>query len=191
MDQDSKCANNIIDIYMQNEREDVIIYSPKYLIERKKEKKYKKDTIEMYWTMTSGNLLNLEMYQKVGKFKEELFIDAVDYEYCLRARRKKFKILQCNEALLIHNPGITKEKKILGLKYKYGFMSEQRMYYQVRNLMYIGYEYKCIRALIIVLVKYLKIVLLFENKKNYFKAFHKGIKDYKKNIKGKYIQENG
>ena len=27
---------------MQNEREDVIIYSPKYLIERKKEKKYKK-----------------------------------------------------------------------------------------------------------------------------------------------------
>lgn len=185
MDQDSKFNNNLIDEYRKNEQKDIIIYSPNYYIERKRKRTYKSDTNYVCWTMTSGNLLNLELYKKNGQFMEKLFIDAVDYEYCLRARKNGYKILQCNKAVLIHNPGITKAKKFLFKEYKYGYMSTTRMYYQVRNLRYLVKEYKSFRAGIIILIKFMKIIILFENKKEYIKYFIKGIKDSKNNIYGK------
>ena len=165
MDQDSQFKNNLIDEYSKNEAKDVIIYSPDYIIERKKRKKHKTDTTELYWTMTSGNLLNLKLYQQVGQFKEKFFIDVVDYEYCLRAKKKGFRIIQCNKAELIHNPGIQKVKKILGRNYKYGDMKPERMYYQIRNLSWTAKEYKSSKAMILIMVKLLKIILFFENRK--------------------------
>lgn len=191
MDQDSKFQNNLIDIYKKYIKEDIIIYSPNYLIERKRKKIYKKETQFMYWTMTSGNLLNLELFQIVGRFREDFFIDCVDYEYCLRARKKGYKILQCNNAKLIHNPGITKLKKIGFLNYKYGYMSPQRLYYQVRNLFFVTKKYYSIKAILIIAIKWLKIILLFNDKKQYLKAFNIGIKDYLKNNFGKKESLNG
>ena len=185
MDQDSKFSNNLIKEYAKNEANNIIIYSPNYLIERKRKKIYRKDTTELTWTMTSGNLLNLNLYKLVGSFREDFFIDGVDYEYCLRAKRYGYKILQCNEAILIHNPGITKKKNIFGLEYKYGYMSPERMYYQVRNLSYISKEYKSVKAQIIILIKFLKIILLFDNKKDFIKYFKRAIDDYKNNKTGK------
>lgn len=185
MDQDSKFNNNLIEEYSKNYGKDIIIYSPNYIIERKHNKEYKVDSQYLYWTMTSGNLINLELFQKVGMFKEEFFIDGVDYEYCLRARKNGYKILQCNRAILLHNPGITKIKKILFWNYKYGYMSPTRMYYQIRNLKYISKEYKSFRAELIIIIKFLKIVLLFDNKKEFFTMFKKGIKDCKENKFGK------
>ena len=185
MDQDSKFNNNLIEEYSKNYGKDIIIYSPNYIIERKHNKEYKVDSQYLYWTMTSGNLINLELFQKVGMFREEFFIDGVDYEYCLRARKNGYKILQCNKATLLHNPGITKIKKIIFWNYKYGYMSPTRMYYQIRNLKYISKEYKSFRAELIIIIKFLKIVLLFDNKKEFFTMFKKGIKDCKENKFGK------
>lgn len=189
MDQDSKFSNNLIEEYIKYYDDNIIIYSPNYIIDRKKEKKYNCNTEEMYWTMTSGNLLNLELYKKAGKFREDFFIDGVDYEYCLRARKNGYKILQCNNAKLIHNPGITKTKRILWIDYKYGYMSPTRMYYQVRNLSAIAKEYNSTKAKIIILIKYMKIVLLFENKKEFLKSFRKAKNDFKNNIYGKIKEE--
>ena len=50
-----------------------------------------KFTTEILYTMTSGNLLNLAAYLAAGGFKEELFIDHVDHEYCLRLNSRGFK----------------------------------------------------------------------------------------------------
>lgn len=185
MDQDSQFENNLIDEYAKNESDDVIIYSPNYIIERKRTKKYIVDVNELYWTMTSGNLLNLELYKEVGEFKEDFFIDVVDYEYCLRARRGGFRILQCNKARLIHNPGVQKIKKILWLNYKYGYMSPERLYYQIRNLSWVIREYGSIKARKIIIVKLSKIILLFDNKRIFLKMFKKGRKDYKNGKFGK------
>ena len=186
MDQDSKFSNNLIKEYAKNEADDIIIYSPNYLIERKRKKTYRKDTTELTWTMTSGNLLNLNLYKLVGSFREDFFIDGVDYEYCLRAKKYGYKILQCNKAILIHNPGITKKKNILGLEYKYGYMSPTRLYYQVRNLSVIAKEYKSLKAIMIINIKFIKILLLFDNKAQYLRMFKMGIKDFKKDRLGKF-----
>ncbi len=185
MDQDSTFNNNLIEIYEKYIQKDIIIYSPKYIIERKKEKKYKDKIKELYWTMTSGNIINLDLCKNVGEFKEDFFIDGVDYEYCLRARKKGYRIIQCNDAELKHNPGITKTKKILFWNYKYGYMSPTRMYYQVRNLSVISKEYHSLRANIIILIKLLKIILLFDNKKEFLYMFKKAKVDFKIKKMGK------
>lgn len=43
--------------------------------------------------MQSANLVNVEVYKKLGKYREEYFIDCVDYEYCLRARENQYSII--------------------------------------------------------------------------------------------------
>ena len=190
MDQDSRFSNNLIEEYRKNQQVNVAIYSPFYLIDRKRKKNNKKNAQYLYWTMTSGNLLNLEYVKEIGKFKEDFFIDAVDYEFCLRARKKGYKILQCNKAILIHNPGITKTKKILFWNYKYGYMSTDRLYYQIRNLSYIAKKYNSYRARIVIFIKLLKIILLFDDKKSFLSAFKAGINDYKNNNYGKIRRKN-
>ncbi len=186
MDQDSKFSNNLIDEYLKYVNESIAILSPNYIIDRKKNKQYKEKTNTMYWTMTSGSLLSIKAYKKIGNFKEEFFIDAVDYEYCLRARANGYKIIQVNSAYLLHNPGITKEKKILFFNYKYGYMSPLRLYYQIRNLSCIAKEFKSYRSYLVIIMKLAKIFLLFDNKKEFLKMFKKARKDFKNNKYGKY-----
>ena len=186
MDQDSRFINNIIKEYKENEHNNIIIYSPNYIIDRRKYKKYKRNIDYIYWTMASGNLLNIELYKKNGPFKEEFFIDCVDYEYCLRARNNNYKILRCNKALLKHNPGITK-KTFFG--FKYGYCSTNRIYYQIRNLLYISKVYLNLRAKLIVIYKIFKIMFLFDNKKEYFKMIKLAINDFKINKLGKIEDE--
>jgi len=38
--------------------------------------------------ITSGSLFSLKAYAAIGPFREEFFIDSVDYDFCMRARAK-------------------------------------------------------------------------------------------------------
>lgn len=187
MDQDSYFKNDIITEYLKNISENAIIYSPVYIIDRKKTKKYNNSVKKLYWTMTSGNLLDVKKYQLVGKFREDFFIDGVDFEYCLRARKKGYIIVQCNNSYLIHNPGQTKIKKIFFFKYKYGYMSPMRLYYQVRNLSIIARTYKSVKPFFRIIMKLCKIILLFDNKKEFFRMFVYAIEDSKNDKMGKCV----
>ena len=94
MDQDSEFINNPIRYYQQKYDENIIIYCPNYIISRRANKKHNKKFKYVDWTMASGNLLNLNLFKKNGLFREDFFIDGVDYEYCLRAKKNGFKILK-------------------------------------------------------------------------------------------------
>jgi len=52
--------------------------------------------------MTSGNLLNLHAVKQIGGFSEDLFIDRVDQEYCLRLRMNNFRVIQVNFVVFDH-----------------------------------------------------------------------------------------
>lgn len=188
MDQDSYINNDIIKVYEEELKklnaEDIAILSPVYNIDRKKLEVYK-GIKEKEYSMQSANLINIDVYNKIGDFKEDFFIDVVDYEYCLRARKNGYKIIQCGEAILEHSPAITKEKKIFGKKIQFGYCSPIRIYYQARNLLWTAKKYKSIKMLEILIVKLLKILLLFDNKKKFLKYYAKGIKDCIKNRFGK------
>jgi rhamnosyltransferase len=47
---------------------------------------------EVRLAISSGSLFNLKVLQQIGWHNEKYFVDCVDYELCLRARRNGFKI---------------------------------------------------------------------------------------------------
>lgn len=82
-------------------------------------------------TLSSGSLISKEVYNTIGGMDNDLFIDAVDSEYCWRMRKKGFLVIKNNNALLAHKLGEGK-KTILGFLHV-GVSNPIRHYYQVRN----------------------------------------------------------
>lgn len=100
----------------------------------------KKDSIEeCAYLITSGSILNLSLFKKIGFFDENLFIDWVDSEYCYRSLLNGFKLIKCYGIYLNHNLGDIK----MGRSFKSGKLTPRtlhnplRMYYLVRNYFYI------------------------------------------------------
>ena len=84
--------------------------------------------------ITSGSLIPKRTFDRCGEFEEDLFIDCVDDEYCLRARAHGFTICLCEEATLYHAVGAPKVRPFLGIR---TFMTlnhgAERRYYIARN----------------------------------------------------------
>lgn len=94
--------------------------------------------------ITSGTLIGAAAFDAIGPFREDFFIDFVDYEYCLRARRQGFAVIQTAQPVMVHRPGnITRVDSLLTLG-KRRFVSNYsplRRYYSTRNLMLLQREY--------------------------------------------------
>jgi len=91
--------------------------------------------------ITSGALTNLVAFQKLGCFKNDFFIDYVDTEYCLRAKKNGYKILTSREAVLLHRFGSKRIVKILGYPFAPTFHKPFRRYYICRNRVFLLREY--------------------------------------------------
>ena len=83
--------------------------------------------------INSGALYDLELHRVLGGFREDYFIDYVDTEYCLRARRAGYEILVACDAKLHHRWGNARQMSILGLSTRPTFHSPLRWYYISRN----------------------------------------------------------
>jgi rhamnosyltransferase len=94
--------------------------------------------------ITSGSILNLNAYTKIGEFDEALFIDKVDHEYCFRAILNNFKIVRANNIFLHHNLGTTNFGRSLKnfKKSPRVLHSPIRIYYITRNYFYLKSRYK-------------------------------------------------
>lgn len=140
--------------------------------------------------MTSGNFLNLEIHEKLGGFKEWLFIDGVDIEYCLNLYKNNYKIMRLNYLEINHNLGEIFYKQFLWKKLLVTNHTAMRRYYQCRNYLYIRDMYKDSNPKFCkILVKFktiiLAIILYEKDKKAKITAFRKGYRDYKNNRRGK------
>jgi len=126
---------------------------------------------EVNLTMTSGNLLNLHAYHKVGPFAEDLFIDHVDHEYNLRLCIKGFKIIEIADLKLKHNLGIEKQFGFHKLNIKFISHSPIRLYYFIRNGVYISRKYfnlkpiTCLRLLYLIIKEVVKSCLVESQKR--------------------------
>ncbi|CZZ41881.1 glycosyltransferase family 2 protein [Enterobacter hormaechei] len=83
-------------------------------------------------TLSSGSLIPRKAWETVGGMRDDLFIDAVDHEYCWRLRYAGFKIIRNKNALLAHRLGDGRFK-ILNLV-SVGMPSPFRHYYATRNI---------------------------------------------------------
>ena len=156
-----------------------------------KDKKPETEYDDPHDVMTSGNLVNLEIWKKIGGYKDEFFIDGIDIEYCMNLHKHGYHILRINSIEIEHNLGDIFYKNIRGRLFLCTNHAPIRRYYIMRNYHYIKDMYEkedpeyCYS---LVSQKHNMIgVLLFEKQKiKKIRMYLKGYKDYKKGIKGKY-----
>lgn len=84
-------------------------------------------------TMTSGNLVRTEVFKQVGFFDEPLFIDYVDHEFCMRVRKRGWKIIEASQAILDHRCGASSVRRVGRLTILSTNHSALRRYYISRN----------------------------------------------------------
>jgi rhamnosyltransferase len=98
-------------------------------------------TVEQPCLITSGSLLSLRAFSQVGPFRDELFIDGVDSEYCLRLRRQGFKVLASCRPLMRHSLGNLRIHPLLWKRPRITHHSALRRYYMTRNAIVIARQY--------------------------------------------------
>ena len=92
--------------------------------------------------MTSGCLLSAAGFRATGGFRDELFIDEVDNEYCMHIRRMGLKVVVVNKAFLAHQLGELRTIRFLGLWCKEYIDHEPwRFYYMTRNNLLLSHWY--------------------------------------------------
>ncbi|MBO3463326.1 glycosyltransferase family 2 protein [Aetokthonos hydrillicola Thurmond2011] len=96
-----------------------------------------KDFYKCDAVITSGSLVNLSSAKHVEPPIEELFLDAVDYAYCMNFRKKEYEIIVVKDTIMKHRVGNyskVKDRLIKGNNEVITFVcSPSRYYYACRN----------------------------------------------------------
>lgn len=185
LDHDSVCNEEMIkNMFIvnkkYNKKNKIGILAPKVFEMNKKDFISNKNT-ENYYTevkecIQSGSLFNMDVFDKIGYFNEDLFIYHVDYDYCERVIEAGYKILQCNNTILYHEEGYKIPKKFIGIDTFYNNYSSFAIYYITRNTVYMAQNYS-----VFYLKRILKdfiFILLYDNKrKERLSYWKKGLLD--------------
>jgi rhamnosyltransferase len=97
--------------------------------------------IETATVLTSGSAVSLRAFEAIGPFRDELFIDHVDHEYCLRARAGGFSVLLAREPLMTHSIGGVTKHRLLGQVFSTPGHPAPRWYFTTRNLIVVVRRY--------------------------------------------------
>lgn len=136
LDQDSVITDNFITIC------NPYLNEPQYnsLCTLRKDRKaevanssFNSDITELTFCITSGNLVRVSAWEKVGGFNEDLFIDMVDFEFCYKFLDAGYKIHRINKEGLLHDLGSPTYKRFLWKQVIVYNHSAFRKYYIIRN----------------------------------------------------------
>ena len=83
--------------------------------------------------MTSGSLMPAWIFDKVGWFASEYFIDLVDWEYCFRIRAAGYLVAESRHAKLLHAAGNPAHTTVMGHTFQPSHHNAIRRYYISRN----------------------------------------------------------
>jgi len=128
------------------------------------------------YVITSGSFIPISVLDDVGLMREELFIDFVDIEWCLRARAKGYEIVSFPQVEIAHHLG---DSSVSFLGTNYPIHSPLRMYYYFRNAMYlyrlkeIDWNWRLVDSARN-LFRFLFYMLFVKNRPTYFKYIVKG-----------------
>ena len=132
--------------------------------------------------ITSGSMFPKSTFQKGLLFNKELFIDAVDFEFCYRAKKEfGLQTIIITDIILNHKIGYSENNLLGKISDNY---SAFRTFYLIKNQIYVWRKFPNLypkRKKIHLIVKYIALrylsVLFFENdKKAKLISITKGIK---------------
>lgn len=157
LDQDSalpnEMVNNLLDVYQSlvNGGHKVAAVGPSFLDEKTNEiakiiyyeglgvQKVIPDKSKNYerahHIISSGSLIPTEVLDEVGGMKEVLYIDMVDIEWCIRAKRFGYSSYVAPKILMRHSIG---DEYVSFGKRKINLHSDFRNYFIVRNSVYVS-----------------------------------------------------
>lgn len=191
LDQDSVIPKGLLEEFDHyTDQEDLGIICPG-IIDRNMGREYTRQTSGTEYItqcITAGNLVRLKAWQKTGGFSEKLFIDGVDFDFCMKMGEAGFKILRTNNVCLLQEVGHGR-KIPLPFHHQMSALnhSPQRLYYIARNYLYIGRRYHQRWHWAIEVAKRMFIVVCFEdNRREKLRAMFLGIRHYHQGKMGKY-----
>lgn len=82
--------------------------------------------------ITSGMLIHADLIDRIGPFREDYFIDSVDHEFCLRARKMGHKVYHSCAPLMQHSIGKQPAQKRWAPVVAFDH-APTRKYYMARN----------------------------------------------------------
>lgn len=207
LDQDSDPETNLIDGLMafyrhQEQYDDIALVAPCYYEKRLKKRSHfiqkgkvtmlktipsGESAVDISYIITSGSLLNLSCYDHIGPMKEDLFIDFVDIEWCLRAKSKHYRILGLPWLKMEHEIG---EPPVKFLGKEYVSHTPIRHYYYFRNVFillrmpYVPWQWKA-AELLKLLPRFVVFATATSNKSKHIRHMLSGVMDGLKKKYGK------
>lgn len=203
LDQDSYVndlfVDKLIDSYSKLEHnKDVAIFSPSHStnnIVSEKNKPFQDVVRYTYNTMTSGNLVNINIWKNIGGFDNSLFIDMVDVDYYLKALSYGYDVVVVSSIILNHGLGNPTVHNFFGKKVIITNHSPLRKYYRFRNTFVLLERYKSANPSIIkkfsksLLYLFMGVILFENNKFTNLRFMFLGFVDYKRQKLGKYKKD--
>jgi len=190
LDQDSTIAQTSFSSALKSlsSTDNVAIYAMNTILNSRLITDTNRKLTDISFAITSGSIFNIRIFIDNGGYDENLFIDGVDREYCLRALKNRQKIKLLNGINLYQQLGQGRAN-LLGI-YEHNPL---RNYYIYRNRFYVIRKYpyyfkgfKIIKFLYLSCLKQILSIILFESDKlKKLKYLYKGYSDYKLNIGGK------
>lgn len=191
LDQDSNIYSGLVTKYkdiIENEhyKTKIAIIGTNYIDINSKTpyKKIGEDLVEVEEVISSGSLLNIDIFESLGGFNSKYFIDQVDNEYCYRVRKKGYKIKFLQSINMSHSLGnITKKKFVFWELYLYN-QNPIRTYYRTRNKIYFMKMYKDKELTKILITHLLKDIIRILNEKQSLRKIMNFIKGVRDGVKG-------
>lgn len=124
-------------------------------------------------------MVSVDVWQKVGGFDQQLFIDMVDADFCYRLRLAGYKIICINKVGMIHELGDTFRIRFLYRDRTILNHSAFRKYYIFRNTIYVLRKYKIAHdyRYFDLIKNFIGILLYEDSKASKIKRSIKGIVD--------------
>lgn len=205
LDQDTQISDHFVDLIRNSFKNpsDPVIFCPvvfdkesgleypslfvnKFGFITKKFSELEQNPIDISVAISSGSAVSKSVFETVGYFNEDFFIDYVDTEWFLRCKYHSIEVTVLPELKILHSIGQTNQKKRLFHSHVH---SHIRVYYQIRNaiaLLFLPHvpKFFAIREILITLIHRLYQVYNCDDKILYLRFLCAGIFDGLRNKLG-------
>lgn len=133
--------------------------------------------------ITSGTLYPVKIFDEIGFFDEDFFIDYIDNEFCLRLQKNGYRVCVEPKICINHALGNRTIKKSI-VKFSPTNYPFYRKYYITRNRLFVykmyffkypGFVFYDLTAFVL---DFLRVILFENDKKNKLKAYFYGFKHF-------------
>ena len=171
LDQDSVAPSNLVEVYKSvipgKERLGMVcckIHDRNFTMQREESLPQEDEYIDQ--CITSASMVNVKAWQDVGGFDDQMFIDSVDFDFCIMLRKRGWKIFKTYKTQLLHEVGHSKVVMIFGKEYLALNHSPFRYYYIVRNTIYEGRKHDFLFRSLLRVARAFWTVIKFEDMKS-------------------------